>query len=202
MKRSLVPASLLGLQVILLSACAGAPDRYTATLEVTVPGVEPGRRVALAVREGVWRVDFRDAQGSFALGWRGRARWVLCAGGLSRQMATEPVVRRHGLPDPGGVATVPFSSSVWMKAARSVEVPDRVAGVACRLWQREATASVERFWLGEEDGVPRRFERSAPDGTLLARLDWLDVSVGNDLPDASFSVPAGTLGLPEMPPGI
>jgi outer membrane lipoprotein-sorting protein len=89
-----------------------------------------------------------------------------------------------------------------MKAARSVEVPDRVAGVACRLWQREATASVERFWLGEEDGVPRRFERSAPDGTLLARLDWLDVSVGNDLPDASFSVPAGTLGLPEMPPGI
>ncbi|MBM3259548.1 MAG: hypothetical protein FJY99_07365 [Candidatus Sericytochromatia bacterium] len=202
MKRLRVPARRLGLTAILLAGCAGAPDRYVATLEVAMLGAEPGRRVALAIRDGVWRVDFRDAQGSFALGWRGRPRWVLFAGGLSRQMDLEPVVRRHGLPDPGDLATVPFSSSAWMKAARPIDVPGRISGVACRLWQCEASGSVERFWLAEEDGVPRRFERAAPDGTLLAQLDWRDVAVGGDLPDASFSVPAGTLGLPALPSGI
>lgn len=194
--------TVVGLVAMLGAACARAPERYLAEIDVAVPGADSGRRVALAVRDGVWRVDFRDAQGSFALGWRGRARWVLCAGGLTRQMDLDPVIRRHALPDPDDLATVPFASSAWMETAREIDVPAEIAGTACRMWQRDASGSIERFWLGLSDGVPRRFERADPSGAILARLDWHDVAIGGDLPDASFSVPAGSVGLPAVPQGL
>lgn len=183
-------------------ACSREIDRYLATLVVSVPGEEPGRRVEFAARDGVWRVDFRDGRGTAALGWRGKENWILFVGGFARTRDLPAVLVRYGLPDPGDLATVPFARSRWMTGARKVPMSADVGGEASSLWIREASDTIERFWLAERDGVPRRYERSTSDGTKRVTLEWHDVRLGATLPDASFSVPPGTPGLSLPVPGL